>query len=348
MLFESAFSRATTVTQLTSPTVSIRSRPENLNELDRHLFEPLVKQNLFSSQMLELDNVTAYSTGWLYKNITLLKESFVDVRQPSRSRRLGNLPRNLLSALAADKLDSAVWVTDNWSLNYYHWLTDAMPRLYVATQYRPESELLLPAPFRSIGYREQSLQPFRIKATHVLKENRCARIRKLFLPTYVAKTGYCNDGIIRDVGELYRAYFGVSHSSGRRIYVSRSKALVRQISNEAEILPILNRYGFEIVHCEDLSFSEQVRLFSDSAIVVGPHGAGLVNIMFMQQGAKVLEIHPQYKKIRTNFFSIASAFNHSYFYILANTASKTLDYRLANMIVNPGELEEQLERACRT
>jgi len=346
MLFESAFSRALAVTQLTGPTVSTRKQPENLNDSEKHLFASSFRHDVLSSKMLELDNVTAHANGWLYKNPTLLKESFVDVREPSRSRRLRTLPRHLVSALTADKVKEAVWVTDNWSRNYYHWLTDAMPRLYVATRHNPDLEILLPSNFAAIAYTHQSLEPFRLKEIRILREGQCARIEKFFLPSYVAETGNYNDDVIKKVGELYRAYFGTSSPSVRRIYVSRNKAPVRQISNEAEILPILSRYGFEIVHCENLSFSEQVKLFSEASIITGPHGAGFVNMMFMHEGATVLEIHPRDQKINTCYFSMASAFNHSYFYMLAETASTTTPSHLDNMIVDPVKLQEQLEAVC--
>jgi len=45
--------------------------------------------------------------------------------------------------------------------------------------------------------------------------------------------------------------------------------------------------------------------------------------------------------------NVTSAFHHSYFYMLANTASSTLPSHLDNMIVDPVKLQEQLEAACR-
>lgn len=348
MLFDTAVSRATTITTLTPSAVSVRRQPKNLKELDLHLFASSSEYSSISSRMLELDGVTAHANGWLYKKSTLLKDSFVDVRQPSRSRRLRHLPVHLLRALTAEKISKSLWITDNWSRNYYHWLTDAMPRLYVATRHYADAEVVLPSIFETIGYTHQSLEPFNLKEIRILKEKQCARVDKLLIPTYVAHTGNYNDEIIRKVGRLYREYFGASTSLGRRIYISRSKAPVRKILNESEILPVLSRYGFEIFHCENLSFKQQVKLLSEASILTGPHGAGFVNMMFMAEGATVLEIHPKDQKINTCYFSMASAFNHSYFYMLADTTSpSTLPSHLDNMIVDPVKLEEQLQAVCR-
>lgn len=347
MFFESACRYSINVHQLTFATTSLRTLPRNFQEKDRHLFQQFLQYDGEASHLLELENVTAYSDGWLYKDYTLLKESFTHVRYPSPYRRLKALAKRAIHRPNAMKIEGGVWITDNWSRNYYHWLTDAIPKLYLATRGRPDLEILLPAMYDTISYAKESLQPMGLGAVRIIGQGQGALIRKLLLPTRVADTGNYNEDVIREVGDLYRRYYGISQPKGRRIYVSRSKAPVRNVLNETEIKPILSRFGFEIVHCENLSFSEQVKLFSDSAIVAGPHGAGFVNTMFMPEGSKVLEIHPADTKINNCYFTMASAFHHSYFYMLANTASSTLPSHLDNMIVDPAKLQEQLEAVCR-
>jgi capsular polysaccharide biosynthesis protein len=79
----------------------------------------------------------------------------------------------------------------------------------------------------------------------------------------------------------------------RRLYVSRNDSEGRHVVNEAEILPLLQAHGFERITPEKLSFLEQVALFRDASHVVGPHGAGLSNIIFAPQGLNFLEFfHP--------------------------------------------------------
>lgn len=347
MFFGSASRYAVNIRELTPPTISLRTLPQNLQEPDRHLFEQCLQHEVQASHLLELKNVKAYSDGWLYKDSTLLKESFTHVRYPSSYRRLRVLAKRAIHRQKAMRIEEGVWITDNWSRNYYHWLTDAIPKLYLAIRDRPDVELMLPAMYEAIGFAKESLQPMGLKAVRIIGEGQRALIRKLLLPTRVADTGNYNEDVIREVRDLYRRYYGTPQSKGRRIYVSRSKAPVRNILNETEIKPVLSRFGFEIVHCENLSFSEQVRLFSDSAIIAGPHGAGFVNTMFMPEGSKILEIHPADTKVNNCYFTMASAFHHSYFYMLADTASTITPSHLDNMIVDPVKLQVQLEAVCR-
>jgi len=49
-----------------------------------------------------------------------------------------------------------------------------------------------------------------------------------------------------------------------------------------------------------------VRLFSEAEIVVGPHGAGLTNVMFMPTGGLLVELLA-HRRVKPCYFSLASA-----------------------------------------
>jgi capsular polysaccharide biosynthesis protein len=270
----------------------------------------------------------------------------VDVRQPSKSRQLKTIPKRVTAGLSAEKIERGVWITDNWSRNYFHWLTDAIPRLYLAKQHDPNVDLLLPSFYQSISYTKESLEPFMLGSVNIMPEDRAIFVKHFAIPTYSADTGNYNESVIRSVGDTYRNHYGASAPVGRRIYISRSKAPVRKIENEDQILPVLARHGFEIVHCENMTFSEQVKLFSESSMMAGPHGAGFVNMMFMHPEAKILEIHPRDTKINNCYFSMASAFKHSYFYMLSDTSSRDLPSHLDSMIIDVDELDKNLSLLC--
>jgi capsular polysaccharide biosynthesis protein len=97
----------------------------------------------------------------------------------------------------------------------------------------------------------------------------------------------------------------------RRLYVSRSDTKLRRISNEAELIGVLARHGFEVVVPGALSFRDQVALFMGAETIVGPHGAGLSNIMFAPSHARVLEILPA-NMLREHYFLLAIAMGQTY------------------------------------
>jgi hypothetical protein len=78
---------------------------------------------------------------------------------------------------------------------------------------------------------------------------------------------------------------------GKYTYISRRKATCRRILNESEILEPLEALDVQ-VHCmEDLSFVDQIRLFAESEIITGPHGAAFSFAAFCKEGTLLYEIY---------------------------------------------------------
>ena len=77
-----------------------------------------------------------------------------------------------------------------------------------------------------------------------------------------------------------------------RLFISRQEADHRRFTNNAEIVAALVAEGFAIMQLEKLDFWDQVAYFAAARIVVGPHGAGLANILFNPGTATLVEIHP--------------------------------------------------------
>jgi capsular polysaccharide biosynthesis protein len=64
---------------------------------------------------------------------------------------------------------------------------------------------------------------------------------------------------------------------------------VRRVTNESETMDLLSGYGFERYRLADLSYAEQVTLFSGAEAIVSPHGSGLLNQIWTDD-ATVIEL----------------------------------------------------------
>jgi hypothetical protein len=84
-----------------------------------------------------------------------------------------------------------------------------------------------------------------------------------------------------------------SGKSSKRIIVSRGSSTTRRWLNENKCMELLDELGFKLIDPSKLSLSQQVEAFSNAEIILGPHGAGLTNIMFCNPGTKVIEIRSQ-------------------------------------------------------
>jgi capsular polysaccharide biosynthesis protein len=224
---------------------------------------------------------------------------------------------------------------------------DALPRVYVAWKRSLNFQLLLPAAYRRPPYEGASLGPSGLPPPTYLEDQQCVRVGTLELPGHSAPMGNYIDPVIRSVGHKLRQYFGGNTTLRRRIYVSRAKARYRRIVNEAEILPVLEKYRFEIVHMESMTFGEQVRLLSEAEILVSNHGAGLTNMLFMVPGAKVVEIRQTGDAHNNCYFTLASAMGLPYFYLLAPPTNPAESVHMADLVVNGGELASTLEQAVK-
>lgn len=125
-----------------------------------------------------------------------------------------------------------------------------------------------------------------------------------------------------------------------RIYVSRADANRRQVANENEVVSLLDEYGFKSFEPGRLSFDDQVRLFANADLIVGPHGAGLTNMIY-GGNMKVLELMTE--ESGEHFFVLANECNHTYEFLQCEPIDNNGPHtRYSDMIVNVCNLENKL------
>lgn len=92
----------------------------------------------------------------------------------------------------------------------------------------------------------------------------------------------------------------------RRVYVTRGdKPNSRRVTNERELLDVLRPLGFEVFDPGAHSVQDQIDTFAAAEVVVGPHGAGLTNLVFAPAGVRILELFaPRY--LNPGYWAIAS------------------------------------------
>ena len=93
--------------------------------------------------------------------------------------------------------------------------------------------------------------------------------------------------------------------------------------NEKELFNKLKKIGFKLVYFENLSFEDQISIASNCKIMVGYHGAGLTNLLFMRPRTKVFEIiNKFYDHPHMEIFSKCQNIIYNKFYCLENFKNK--------------------------
>jgi len=62
--------------------------------------------------------------------------------------------------------------------------------------------------------------------------------------------------------------------------------------NEEAIHQVVKSHGFEVVAMETHSLDVQLAIAANATSLIGPHGAGLANMIFAARNANVLEMIP--------------------------------------------------------
>jgi capsular polysaccharide biosynthesis protein len=80
-------------------------------------------------------------------------------------------------------------------------------------------------------------------------------------------------------------------AQGKKRLFLRRGSTYRKLLNQTEIERTLTERNFLPVDLNSMSVEEQIGLFSQAEVVVGPSGAGMTNIMWCEPSARVIVLH---------------------------------------------------------
>jgi capsular polysaccharide biosynthesis protein len=324
----------------------VRDAPANLRREDAELFAHEREREIPPTRLLGLRGVSATPEGVLFKGASILPESF---SSPVIMRYFLGRRRSVLKFFVRNRLlrrrrrieGPRLWVTDDWSGGYFHWLADALPRLYAARDAARETTLLLPHGYERLGFVNSSLKLFQLRGVEYVGADEVCVCDRLLMPTHTAPSGHYNEPLMRELRDFILDACGASSSEARaRLYVSRARAPKRRLTNEAEVARVAEEFGFRVVYFEEHTFEEQVRLTASARHLVSNHGAGLTNILFMRAGGGVLELRREGERERNWFYNLASAAGLRYHYQLCAPADG--DAHSGDLTADPGRLRENL------
>lgn len=200
-------------------------------------------------------------------------------------------------------------------LNYYHWMCDSMPRLDVLEAAGIDLDsidhfvVMEPKyPFHTDSLTLAGIGEDRL---HTTGKGQYIEADELLMPVFgsnslgLAQGSWTARSLAHRFGPTkpvarnhvkrrwFTRHFRKTENRpvpGSRLFVSRGTTGKRGVANEPALLKALAPLGFEAVRCETLSITEQAELFASAEVVLGPHGAGLTNIVFCAENTLVVEL----------------------------------------------------------
>lgn len=238
----------------------------------------------------------------------------------------------------------------DYSHNYYHWLIECLPRLYILDQFSDYDKMPL---LHDENLTTQQLSALNIMNTRDrplirFKKGHLYNIKKLIVPSmssvihdnYHSPVAYDKDVLISPTAIHYvrnhvLQTLGCTTKNGfRKLFISRKKSEHRRLLNLEEIEALMIARGFEIVFPESLTFTNQVKLFSQAQVVVGQTGAGFANLMFCPENCKALILINHHKQTNYYLFSnLAQILNIDLQFVPGNDVIEHFDKSLQNDFV---------------
>jgi hypothetical protein len=302
---------------------SDRSKAANIKPEDEQLFEHEFFKKIGSTQAIWCNRSYIFDS-LLITNHTSLNRLQTIIRYYNKTKhhvglkeRFKLLNSTVLSTMLPPlKIRSGIWITDRWTQDYFHWVTEGLAKILFLSNIGLQTCVMLPASYNNYNYIKESLEYFNIKY-QILPSYQLTQAEEV----YTVKFNYDPGNFDYRILALFRSKIKIKNSNNhtpKRIWVSRSNASKRRIINEIALYPALSKYNFDIVYPEHLTFDNQVSLFQSADIIAGLHGAGLTNMLFMNTHSKVLEIRKKEDNLNNCYFTLASDLKHDYYYLLAD------------------------------
>lgn len=231
-------------------------------------------------------------------------------------------------------------VVSLWSEGFYHWFTDALPRLALLHEFPTETKILVDGPLRA--YQRESLQMLglfnRVRESseiHLVLEN-------YYFSSPPGMTGCTNPYSVKWLREQFLPHQS-KIATPKKFFIQR-KGKTRGIRNEQEVIDFFGSRDWAVVDLEELTLVEQISWFANADAIVGEHGAAFTNLLWCHPGCHVIEL------CADNFLngcyegiSLCNQLRHGFVILKADTSS-SIEVSAANLMQLIAEMESKEDK----
>jgi len=325
--------------KLSNGYLSIRTLPINYQEKDKILFNHELEKYIDSSYFIkkrnlyirDMDLFSFKYFSWNYKYTKMKKYPIIfSFKKTLKNFRTTNFKKQKIS------LENGIWALDEKSFHYFHWFCDTLTRYLQVKTYNNQYPLLISSNLIEKEYIRETLNLLNINYS-IYDYEVPYKIDNLLISSHITDSGNYSNSNITLLSSLLKSSIEITTHTNR-IWISRNKSKHRKIANEDSLIPMLKQYGFQIIYPEDISFIEQLSLYRNAEIIGGLHGGALTNILFMNEGTKLIEIRRYGDNMNNCYFSLASELKIDYYYLESESIDE--DFYISDVKVEVQKLEK--------
>jgi hypothetical protein len=258
---------------------------------------------------------------------------------------------------------AALYLGTTATYNWSHWLLHFLPSLFLANSEGAVPRavpVLVPAvAFDSPSHREALELLLEGRPVFRMEENVSYRFSKIYWPdsplygppfttdkSRRVPLAMHREVMSRFITRLQGLASGPESNSDtpRRIFIARRDSGSRAV-NMQELRPVLEKWGFSVLHLEDYSIGEKARLISNATHLVGPSGSGFANLAFAKPGLSALSFTNFRAPTYDNFVpALASLVQTTLSYISARPETKVDG--VGRYAIDPAIVDRRLSQMC--
>ena len=229
--------------------------------------------------------------------------------------------------------------------NYFHWITqpglaplflqehfglNPLPRAALALSHRPRSSLpsFIPSLLEVFAQNVPLVQGLALRSDSLCRFSVQNHTSDVFV----------SPAQVRWLHHRCRDHLQPLRKPWRRIFISRQRSTRRRCLNEDQIFCYLAPHGFERYCLEDLSVIQQLRLFSESSLLVGVHGAGFTNLLACAPQTSIVELVPR-PGAYSHYYAMADILGLRHAHLVASSCELETD----DVTIPPSDLIELLQ-----
>jgi capsular polysaccharide biosynthesis protein len=230
----------------------------------------------------------------------------------SKSYAVARLPdRRILLRAAAGAVPtvSGIHLMDEFDANYFHWVAEVLPRLFVLAESGALAALpddmpllltagLAPQMLELLGYLPGGERPrLTLERDHLYRAERLvypgpvARVLNNYYRPPSSMTVCLPVPLLGRMAAAIKGLLSIGDARPWRSIYLRRKPGARTVLNQPQLESALVAEGFEIIDAAALGARQQVELFSQCSRIVAPSGAAVTNILWCSPGAQVRVLH---------------------------------------------------------
>lgn len=237
------------------------------------------------------------------------------------------------------EIDQAYYLGGNGSWNYYHWMTEILPKLeFIATQQGFERchELIFSSEVLNIdAFKKtllQALAGYCFKV-HFLNPEKTFKISSLLIINKPSDILFNSKNILSRMDFSYYRKQSLDYVKNLvfemltekkfsnkidRVFLARKEGAARTYNQKDVANMLVNKFNFETIYLEDYSIEEQACIFNNAKYIVGPSGAAWTNVLFCNPSVTLISWLPTNLNQFSGYSSLARSYNLNMFFIEAN------------------------------